>query len=237
MALGSSAPEILLSLIELLFGSFYSGDLGPSTIVGSAAFNLLVIIAVCVVAIPSTDSRRIATPRVYYITAVSSTFAYLWLVIILQGTTPDIIDLPEAILTFLFFPILVLVAFIADKVSTDIAWRAKHPIIATLFGLGGGAENAALTSSRGHIGVLTSLKAPDGSPACKEDVLAALRILKRQSLSKGVAEEEVLEEVARQLQKQTMGPRSRAYYRINAVRGLTGQVSACGSWPHRPLTH
>ena len=53
MALGSSAPEILLSLIELLSGSFYSGALGPSTIVGSAAFNLLVILAVCVVAIPS----------------------------------------------------------------------------------------------------------------------------------------------------------------------------------------
>ena len=40
MALGSSAPEILLSLIELLFGGLYSGELGPSTIVGSAAFNL-----------------------------------------------------------------------------------------------------------------------------------------------------------------------------------------------------
>merc|ERR1711933_272232 len=33
MALGSSAPEILLSVVELLMSDFFSGDLGPSTIV------------------------------------------------------------------------------------------------------------------------------------------------------------------------------------------------------------
>ena len=41
MALGSSAPEILLNVIEITTGKFMAGDLGPSTIVGSAAFNLL----------------------------------------------------------------------------------------------------------------------------------------------------------------------------------------------------
>ena len=34
MALGSSAPEILLACIETLSGQFFAGDLGPSTIVG-----------------------------------------------------------------------------------------------------------------------------------------------------------------------------------------------------------
>ena len=48
MALGSSAPEILLSVIEIVGNGFFSGDLGPSTIVGSAAFNLLIIVAVSV---------------------------------------------------------------------------------------------------------------------------------------------------------------------------------------------
>jgi solute carrier family 8 (sodium/calcium exchanger) len=55
MALGSSAPEIILSVIETVAGNFYSGELGPSTIVGSAAFNLFVIVAVCIVAIPAGD--------------------------------------------------------------------------------------------------------------------------------------------------------------------------------------
>uniref|UniRef100_A0AC34RE45 Sodium/calcium exchanger membrane region domain-containing protein n=1 Tax=Panagrolaimus sp. JU765 TaxID=591449 RepID=A0AC34RE45_9BILA len=34
MALGSSAPEILLSVIEIFGNGFEAGDLGPSTIVG-----------------------------------------------------------------------------------------------------------------------------------------------------------------------------------------------------------
>ena len=42
MALGSSAPEILLALIETISTIDKTpGELGPSTIVGSAAFNLL----------------------------------------------------------------------------------------------------------------------------------------------------------------------------------------------------
>ena len=59
MALGSSAPEILLSVIELVGNRMYAGELGPSTIVGSAAFNLLMILAICVVCIPSGSTRRI----------------------------------------------------------------------------------------------------------------------------------------------------------------------------------
>jgi len=34
MALGSSAPEILLSVLEVIQLKFFAGDLGPSTIVG-----------------------------------------------------------------------------------------------------------------------------------------------------------------------------------------------------------
>ena len=52
MALGSSAPEILLATIETIALGFEAGELGPGTIVGSAAFNLLVITAICVVGIP-----------------------------------------------------------------------------------------------------------------------------------------------------------------------------------------
>ena len=77
MALGSSAPEILLSVIEIASNDFYSGDLGPSTIVGSAAFNGLVIIAVCISCLPSGDTRKIDDMSVFSITAFSSVFAYV----------------------------------------------------------------------------------------------------------------------------------------------------------------
>jgi len=59
MALGSSAPEILLSIIEIVGNDFKSGDLGPGAIVGSAAFNLMGITAVCISSIPGTESRQI----------------------------------------------------------------------------------------------------------------------------------------------------------------------------------
>ena len=115
MALGSSAPEILLSVYEILLGNFIAGELGPSTIVGSAAFNLLVITAVCVRGIPNGETRVIADMGVFKITAFASVFAYVWLLIILLGPTPEVVDLPEAFLTFIFFPILVAAAYGADK--------------------------------------------------------------------------------------------------------------------------
>ena len=115
MALGSSAPEILLSIIEIVGNNFEAGELGPGTIVGSAAFNLLVISAVCVVGIPKGDTRRIDMIVVFGITAFFSIFAYVWLLIILKVSTPDVVDLWESIMTFLFFPILVVLAYCGDK--------------------------------------------------------------------------------------------------------------------------
>lgn len=59
MALGSSAPEILLSVIEVIGHNFEAGALGPSTIVGSAAFNMFIIIAICVYVVPENEIRKI----------------------------------------------------------------------------------------------------------------------------------------------------------------------------------
>merc|ERR1719329_322365 len=115
MALGSSAPEILLSVIELMGNSFFAGDLGPSTIVGSAAFNLLVITGVCISAVPDPEVRKIDCIEVFAVTASVSVFAYIWLIVILQWSSPNLVSLPEAVITFLFFPLLVFTAFCADK--------------------------------------------------------------------------------------------------------------------------
>lgn len=59
LALGSSAPEILLNVIETVqaLGST-PGELGPSTIVGSAAFNLLIISAVSIAVIDKDNDAR-----------------------------------------------------------------------------------------------------------------------------------------------------------------------------------
>jgi len=115
MALGSSAPEILLSLIEILLGNFLLGDLGAGTIVGSAAFNLLMISAVCVIAMPDGEVRYIKEVPVYCVTASFSVFAYVWLLIILQFISPDVCEVWEAVLTLFFMPILLVLAYMADR--------------------------------------------------------------------------------------------------------------------------
>jgi solute carrier family 8 (sodium/calcium exchanger) len=119
MALGSSAPEILLSICEISLNEMFLGDLGAGTIVGSAAFNLLVISAVCVLAIPDGEVRYIKQTTVYVITAASSVLAYLWLMFILMVWTPNVCTLEEGLLTLFFFPILIVLAFIADKGYID----------------------------------------------------------------------------------------------------------------------
>lgn len=52
MALGSSAPEIILNVADTLgkLGKIPS-ELGPQTIVGSASFNLLIISGVSIIAV------------------------------------------------------------------------------------------------------------------------------------------------------------------------------------------
>ncbi|KAK6477714.1 sodium/calcium exchanger 1-like [Huso huso] len=115
MALGSSAPEILLSVIEVCGHGFNAGDMGPSTIVGSAAFNMFVIIAICVYVVPDGETRKIKHLRVFFVTAAWSIFAYIWLYLILSVISPGIVDLWEAVLTFLFFPLCVVQAWIADR--------------------------------------------------------------------------------------------------------------------------
>lgn len=59
MALGSSAPEILLNVIETVstLGS-KPGELGPSTIVGSAAFNFLMISGISIYSVNEKNDKR-----------------------------------------------------------------------------------------------------------------------------------------------------------------------------------
>lgn len=115
MALGSSAPEILLSVIEVCGHKFEAGHLGPSTIVGSAAFNMFIIIAICVYVVPDGEVRKIKHLRVFFVTAAWSVFAYIWLYLILAVLSPGVVEVWEAVLTFLFFPLCVVQAWIADR--------------------------------------------------------------------------------------------------------------------------
>jgi len=114
LALGSSAPEILLSVIESLkdLGK-PAGVLGPASIVGSGAFNLLVITGISILSVD--EPKKIYDLGVYACTATFSLFAYSWMYFCLELYTPNEVDIVEAWLTLFYFFLLVGLSFAADK--------------------------------------------------------------------------------------------------------------------------
>ncbi|QDZ25346.1 sodium/calcium exchanger protein [Chloropicon primus] len=116
MALGSSAPEILLALLETVQSlDEPAGELGPSTIVGSAAFNLFVITAVCVYSINTPDVKTVSAPGVFVMTSTWSILTYVWLLIVLEVWTPGVVSMAEAWLTFGAFFLFVGLAYGQDR--------------------------------------------------------------------------------------------------------------------------
>ena len=123
MAFGSSAPEIILSVLEALkdLGK-PAGELGPSCIVGSAAFNLLMISAVSIIAVQD-EVKYIDDMGVFVTTAIFSIFAYIWLYVCLAVRSAGEVTVEEASWTLGFFFILLVLAYSADKYNQ---WKKKR---------------------------------------------------------------------------------------------------------------
>jgi solute carrier family 8 (sodium/calcium exchanger) len=196
MALGSSSPEILLSIFEIVGSGFYVGELGPSAIVGSAAFNMLIISAVCITAIPDGGQTAIKALPVFYITGVASLFAYVWLIIMLVYITPDVVDVWEGVATFVMFPLLVYVAYRADVDDTEPSDVAAYD----------DAESAEAAAAIGY--------GKDGKQITKTDISRVLALKSIQTLSG----DEQLAAVASML----LPPQSQAYYRKAGMNAALG---------------
>ena len=65
----------------------FQDGLGVFTIIGSAAFNLLIITAVCIVSVPAPDGKKIAELGVFVMTSIWSIFAYFWMLIVIAFVT------------------------------------------------------------------------------------------------------------------------------------------------------
>ena len=79
-AIGSAIPVIQLCSYEILAYDFQSGDLGPSSVIGSAAFNLFIIIGLSISAFPNKDTRKVKNLGVLLVAAFWTTFAFSWTV-------------------------------------------------------------------------------------------------------------------------------------------------------------
>uniref|UniRef100_A0A6Q2ZP99 Calx-beta domain-containing protein n=1 Tax=Esox lucius TaxID=8010 RepID=A0A6Q2ZP99_ESOLU len=220
MALGSSAPEILLSVIEVCGHGFEAGSLGPSTIVGSAAFNMFIIIALCVYVVPDGETRKIKHLRVFFVTAAWSVFAYIWLYLILSVFSPGEVEVWEAVVTFLFFPLCVVQAWVADRrllfyKYVRKRYRAdKHRgiIIETEGGMDGGIGGGG-----GMLGPEVG-GARDLEDVARRDMARTLKELKARHPDKDT--EQLIEMANYQVLVQQQ--KSRAFYRIQATRMMIG---------------
>ncbi|KAH0566675.1 hypothetical protein KQX54_003157 [Cotesia glomerata] len=230
MALGSSAPEILLSIIEIWAKDFQAGDLGPGTIVGSAAYNLFVIIALCVFVIPKGEHRKIKHLRVFFVTATWSIFAYVWLYLILAVSSPGVLEVWEGLLTFLFFPATVLTAYVADQRLLIYKYLHKG------FRMNQRGVIVQGEASDSEAGVELEIKDHDGphlfvdrvGDSCgqearefestRKDYINTLRELRKKHPALPLEQLEVMahEEVLGK------GPKSRAFYRVLATRKMVG---------------
>jgi len=114
MALGSSAPEIILSVAGTLSSiDDVPSELGPQAIVGSASFNLLVISGISILAVK--EVKGIKMLGVFVATAIFSTWAYIWFFLVLVVISPGIVELWEAIVTLGFMALLCVIAYACDK--------------------------------------------------------------------------------------------------------------------------
>ncbi|XP_027363395.1 magnesium/proton exchanger [Abrus precatorius] len=117
LAFGTSFPQISLATIDAIqnIGKLYAGGLGPGTLVGSAAFDLFQIHAVCVVVPKAGELKKIADLGVWLVELFWSFWAYCWLYIILEVWTPNVVTLWEALLTVLQYGLLLIHAYAQDK--------------------------------------------------------------------------------------------------------------------------
>ncbi|XP_077477955.1 sodium/calcium exchanger 3 [Stigmatopora argus] len=237
MALGSSAPEILLSVIEVCGHGFRAGELGPATVVGSAAFNMFVIVGLCVSVVPQGEVRRVKHLRVFFVTAGWSIFAYVWLYMILAVFSPNEVQVWEGLLTLAFFPVCVTLAWVADRRLLFYKFMRrkyrgdKHggAGVLTLE-----AEGTRPPKAPGADGEVARNRFPDGggygygrddddddpteAEPSRHDMILILKDLKQKHPEK---EAEQLVEMANYYALSHQH-KSRAFYRIQATRAMTG---------------
>lgn len=229
MALGSSAPEILLSVVEVCGHNFDAGELGPNTIVGSAAFNMFVIIGLCVSVIPEGQTRKVKHLRVFFVTATWSIFAYTWLYLILAVVTPGVVQIWEGLVTLLFFPICVGFAYVADRRLLFYKYMYKRYRAGKRKGVIIETEGEPELPSKVDIemdgkmlnshGVDTGLDLNElDEEEARKEVARILKELKQKHPEKEV---EQLMELAN-FQVLTQQQKSRAFYRCQATRIITG---------------
>lgn len=157
-------------------------------------------------------------------TATWSIFAYIWLYLILAQITPGRVDVWEGLLTFLFFPATVITAYIADRrlliykyIGKQYRMNKRGVIVQaeaeTNIELGEtdvpfkkGQENGMLTDEIKDF------------EETRREYISTLKDLRKKYPQHNLQQIEIMA----QEQLMNKGPKSRAFYRIQATRKMMG---------------
>ena len=195
---------------------------------GSAAFNLLVISAICIISIEDGKTSKIKNFKgkksqtenqvkiqiinlffqkfkVFLTTTVYSIFAYLWLYIVLVLISPNEVTVWEAIVTLLAFPILVMNSYMAEK--NFFMKKTKKEI----------AEDEETEFDLNDMSAWQRKKVYEEKNVSAEEVL---QFTKEIGDMKGISDIEKAKLMAAKVLKAK--EKSRIHYRINGVRSMTG---------------
>lgn len=121
MAAGGSAPELFTSL----FGTFAQNDVGFGTIVGSAVFNVLFVIAMC--CFLSKDVLQLTWWPLFR-DSLCYTIGLVVLAIFIGVSSPDVIEIWEAVVLFVMYLLYIVVMYFNERLYTLIAKKDRDVV-------------------------------------------------------------------------------------------------------------
>lgn len=123
VAFGTSAPELVISLISAIQGN---AELAIGNVVGSNIFNVLVIIGVTAMVMPIKVERSIMTNEIPLV--ILSSFALLVMgnTPLLDGASVMALTRSDGIVLLLFFMIFMRYTFAQAKTESNPAMKTMH---------------------------------------------------------------------------------------------------------------
>ena len=180
----------------------------------------------------SGEVRRIKHLRVFFVTASWSIFAYVWLYLIIAVFSRGVIEVWEAFLTFLFFPATVITAYMVDtkiffgnflekKLKGTKLMRDEETGNADM---ANGQPLKTIDENGETAGTEVTYSADPAVRQFEEsrkEYINILKELRQKNPDIGIDE---LQQMA-ELEILKRGPKSRAFYRVQATRKLIGNTS------------
>lgn len=154
MAAGSSAPELFTAVIGVFIAK---GDVGVGTIVGSAVFNILVIIAICALfagQVIHLTPWPLCRDAFYYIIAISALIITLY-----DGT---VVWYESMIMVLLYFGYIVLMKFNPRIVAFIDRQKQRHKIISKRVGQSNSDTNLIGSKDQFAVRYVNPKTTPDG---------------------------------------------------------------------------